>query len=333
MSPAPTRRRFIRIAAAATLAQLAGPAAGVRGEEERFTAWRGLAMGNLTRVEIRDPDRARAARILAAATQEIARLESLFTLYRADSALVRLNDAGLLVDPPFDLVRLLAEAQSYSERTGGAFDVTVQPIWQAYAAHFFAPGADPAGPPADVVRRAADLVGYRGIDVEAGAIRLARPGMGLTLNGIAPGYMTDRIVELLKNEGLEHVLVDLGEIRALGTRYGGESWRAGIRDPFDAQRVAREVPLADQALATSGGYGFRFDRDGCFHHIFDPRSGGCPHAYASISVLAATATAADALATACYLVPLDALPGALRAGGATRAIVMLASGETRVIDA
>jgi hypothetical protein len=68
MAAAPTRRRFIRIAAAATLAQLVGPATDVRGEEERFTSWRGLAMGNLTRIEIRDPDRARAARILAAAT-------------------------------------------------------------------------------------------------------------------------------------------------------------------------------------------------------------------------------------------------------------------------
>jgi len=328
----PTRRRFIRIAAAATLAQLAAPARALRGEE-RAATWHGMTMGTLTRIEVRDPDRARAMRILAAAAQEVARLETAFTLYQADSPLVRLNRDGRLDDPPFDLVRLLAQANEFSAWTGGAFDVTVQPIWRAYAAHFFAPGADPAGPPASVIRRAADLVGYRGIDVEPDAIRLARPGMGLTLNGIAPGYMTDRIVELLKNEGLEHALVDLGEIRVFGTRDGGEPWRAGIRDPFDTPRAALEVPLTDQALATSGGYGFRFDPDGCFHHIFDPRSGGCPHAYVSVSVLAPTATTADALATACYLMPLDALPGALRAGGATRAIVMLASGETRTIEA
>jgi thiamine biosynthesis lipoprotein len=332
MSAVPSRRRFIRIATAATLAQLAGPAAGVRGEG-RFAAWRGLTMGTLTRIEIRDPDRARAARILAAAAQEIARLEKLFTLYQADSALVRLNRDGRLADPPFDLVRLLAEACAFSARTGGAFDVTVQPLWQAYAKHFFAPGADPAGPPASVIRRASDLVGYRALEVEPGGIRLARPGMGLTLNGIAPGYMTDRIVELLKNEGLEHALVDLGEIRVLGARSERESWRAGIRDPFDGQRVAMEVPLADQALATSGGYGFRFDRDGCFHHIFDPRSGGCPHGYASVSVLAPTATAADALSTACYLMPPDTLPAALRAGGAARAIVVLPTGQTRIVEA
>jgi thiamine biosynthesis lipoprotein len=333
MGAAPTRRRFIRIAAAATLAQLVGPAARVRGEEERFTAWRGLAMGNLTRIEIRHPDRGRAARILAAATQEIARLEALFTLYRADSALVRLNGAGLLADPPFDLVRLLAEARGYSERTGGAFDVTVQPIWQAYAAHFFVAGADPAGPPSDVVRRATEMVDYRALEVEPGAIRLARPGMAVTLNGIAPGYMTDRIVELLKNEGLDYALVDLGEIRVVGSRADHEPWRAGIRDPLDTRRIAIELPLTDQALATSGGYGFRFDRAGCFHHIFDPKSGTCPQAYASVSVLARTATAADALATACYLMPLDALSSTLRAGGATRAIVVSPSGQLHTIDA
>lgn len=332
MSARPSRRRFIRIAAAATLAQLAGPAAGVRGEEG-VAAWRGLTMGTLTRIEIRDPNRAHAARVLAAAAEEIARLEKLFTLYQADSALVQLNRDGRLDDPPFDLVRLLAEAGEFSAHTGGAFDVTVQPLWQAYAAHFFAPGADPAGPPTDVIRRAADLVGYRAIEVEPGAIRLARAGMALTLNGIAPGYMTDRIVELLKNEGFAHALVDLGEIRAIGARSGQEPWHAGIRDPFDVQRIAMTVPLADEALSTSGGYGFRFDRDGCFHHIFDPRSGGCPHGYASVSVLAPTATAADALSTACYLMPLEALPAALQAGGAARAIVVLPTGQTRIVEA
>ncbi|HTO82664.1 MAG TPA: FAD:protein FMN transferase [Methylomirabilota bacterium] len=332
MNVAPSRRRFIRIVAAATLAELAGPATGVHSEE-RFTAWRGMAMGTLTRVEIRDPDRAGAERILSAAAQEVARLEDVFTLYRADSALARLNRDGRLDDPPLDLVRLLAESRDFSELTGGAFDVTVQPIWQAYAAHFFAPGADPAGPPANVIRHAADLVDYRAVEIEPAAIRLARPGMGLTLNGIAPGYMTDRIVELLKNEGLEHALVDLGEIRTIGARTNDEPWRAGIRDPLDTQRMAMEIPLTDQALATSGGYGFRFDPAGCFHHIFDPRNGTCPHAYASISILAPTATAADALATGCYLLPIDAVAASLRAAGAARAVVILPTGDRHILTA
>jgi thiamine biosynthesis lipoprotein len=183
------------------------------------------------------------------------------------------------------------------------------------------------------VRRAVESVDYRALEVEPGAIRLTRPGMAVTLNGIAPGYMTDRIVEMLKTEGLEHALVDLGEVRAIGVRADDEPWRAGIRDPFDARRVVRDAPLIDQALATSGGHGFRFDRDGVFHHLFDPTSGRCPQAYARVSVLAPTATAADALATACYLMPLDAVARALRAGDATRAVVILPSGRSHVIDA
>jgi len=145
--------------------------------------------------------------------------------------------------------------------------------------------------------------------------------------------MTDRIVELLKNEGLDHALVDIGEIRVMGARAEGEPWRAGIRDPFDTRRIAMEVPLADQALATSGGYGFRFDPDGCFHYIFDPTSGSCPHTYASISIVAPTATAADALSTACYLQPIEALAPTLRAAGATRAVVVLPTGQTRIVEA
>jgi thiamine biosynthesis lipoprotein len=333
MSQLPGRRRFIRIAAAATLAQLAATATAVRAEAGSISAWRGTAMGNLTRIEIRHPDGLRAARILSVAAAEIARLESIFTLYRADSALARLNRAGRLAGPPLDLVRLLAEAHDLSEGTDGAFDVTVQPIWQAYAAHFFAAGADPSGPPADAIRRAVDLVDYRSIEVGPQEIRLARPGMALTLNGIAPGYMTDRIIEVLKNEGLDCALVDLGEIRTAGMHSATEPWRVGLRDPLDERRVAMTLPLTEQAVATSGGYGFRFDTAGRFHHLFDPRTGACPQSYASISVVAPTATIADALATACQLTPLGGIAPVLKASTATCAIAMLYTGQTHIVNA
>jgi thiamine biosynthesis lipoprotein len=332
MSQLPGRRRFIRIAAAATLAQLTAPTAAVRAEPDSMSAWRGTAMGNLTRIEIRHPDRSRAAQILSIAAAEIGRLESIFTLYRADSALARLNRAGRLAGPPLDLVRLLGEAHDLSECTEGAFDVTVQPIWQAYAAHFFAVGADPSGPPANAIRRAVDLVDYRSIEVGAQEIRLARPGMALTLNGIAPGYMTDRIIEILKNEGLDCALVDLGEIRTAGMHTATEPWRVGLHDPLNEQRVAMTLPLTEQAVATSGGYGFRFDKAGRFHHLFDPRSGACPHSYASISVVAPTATIADALATACQLIPLGKIDSVLKASRSTCAMVIFHTGQMQIVN-
>jgi thiamine biosynthesis lipoprotein len=333
MQATTSRRRLIRILAAAAGLGLAGRAAGTPAEASPLTTWRGIAMGNLTRIDLRYPDPARAGRIVAAAAREIERLEMGFTLYRPDSALARLNRDARLADPPLDLVRLLGEARSWSDLTGGAFDVSVQPLWRVYASHFMAPGAAAAGPSGDAVRRAAALVDFRRIEIEPGDIRLAQAGMALTLNGIAPGYMTDRIVELLKNEGLADVLVDLGEIRAAGSRGDGEPWRAGIRDPIGGERIVRHVPLADEAIATSAGHGFRFDAAGRFHHIFDPRSGGCPQAYASISVAAPTATVADVLATACHVLPLPAIAPVLRRSGASRAIVIDRTGDAQVIAA
>jgi thiamine biosynthesis lipoprotein len=329
------RRRFIRIAAATAsfgAARLLASPSFAAGEPVP-TIWRGLALGNLASIEILHPDPARAAALLETARVEIERLESILSLYRPDSALSVLNRGGILRDPPLDLVRVLGEARRFGEITAGAFDVTVQPLWKVYADHFSVANCDPAGPSPASVRRAAARVDFHALEIEPDAVGLRRPEMGITLNGIAQGYITDRIAELFRNEGLDHVLVDLGEIRAVGPRALGEPWRIGIENPSRADSFLTELPLQDMALATSGSYGFRFDATGNFHHIFDPKSGSCPHRYASVSILAPDATTADALATACNLLPPDAISAALKAAGAHRALVLEAGGAMHWIDA
>lgn len=294
--------------------------------------WRGIAFGNLASMALRHSDPARAQRTIALATAEIARLESIMSVYRPDSALSRLNRDGHLDAAPSDLVQLLSRARAFGALTDGAFDVTVQPLWRLYADHFSTPRFDPAGPSAGLLRRAVEKVDYRGIEIEPAAIRLACPGMQVTLNGIAQGYITDRIIGLLNNEGFEHVLADLGEIRAMGRGPNGV-WRSGIRNPPARVGSLPAIDLQDQALATSGSYGFQFGPDGRFHHLFDPRSGGCPHRYASVSVVAPDATSADALATACNLLPVEAIAGLLRAAGASRAYLVMPDGTINVIEA
>lgn len=329
-----TRRRFVRIAASAASLGLAGVtgARAFAASQPAPLIWKGMVLGNLASIEIVHSDAARASRLLARAQEEIARLEMIMTLYRPDSALSALNDRGILRDPPLDLVQMLAEARHIGEITGGAFDVTVQPLWKAYADHFATAGANPDGPAPDAIRRAREHVDYKAIEIEPSVVGLRRRGMALTLNGIAQGYITDRIAELLRNEGLDDVLVNLGEIRAQGARAGTEPWRAGIENAR-ATLVVTEVPLDNQALSTSGSYGFRFDPAGRFHHIFDPKSGACPRLHASVSVVAARSTTADALATACNLTPVAAIPGLLRAAGASRAFVIGLDGSSRWIGA
>ena len=123
-------------------------------------------------------------------------------------------------------------------------------------------------------------------------------GMAVTLNGIAQGYVTDKIVDLLRSRGVVHSLVDMGESRAIGPRPDGEPWEVGIADPDVAGRTAAILPIVDRAVSTSGAYGFRFDPQGRFNHLFDPATGGCADRYRSVTTVSATATVADALSTA-----------------------------------
>lgn len=328
-----TRRRFLRISAAAASCGAASLlVSGAPTAAERAPAvWRGLAMGNLVSIEIRHSDPEKANKLLEMARAEIERLESIMSLYRPDSALSAFNRDGVLRDPPLDFVNVLAEARRFGALTNGAFDVTVQPLWQAYAAYFGKAGCDPRGPDRDMIRRVAEHVDYRALEIEPTAIGLSRSGMAVTLNGIAQGYITDRITELLRNEGLQHVLVDLGEIRALGSRDATRPWQVGIENPLGPRAILAEVTLDNRALATSGSYGFRFDVAGRFHHIFDPRSGSCPQRYASVTVIAPDATTADALATASNLLAPEEIASVLEVAGADRALLVGFDGNARWI--
>lgn len=307
-----TRRRFLAIGAVAAGLSLL-PHRLLRAEGVPVRVWRGVALGADASLSIAHPDPAEADRLIALSLEEVARLERVFSLYNANSALRRLNRDGLLDSPPADLVRLLSEAAAVARSTGGAFDPTVQPLWQLYAGHFARSGADPAGPPEGAVRAARALVDVRALRVEPDRIAFAAAGMAVTLNGIAQGYITDRVTERLKTEGLEHVLVDMGELRALGHHPSGRPWTVGLADPAAPDRSAATVELTDGALATSGGYGTRFDAAGRFTHLFDPASGTCAAQWLAVTVQAPDATTADALSTALSVVPADRVPAILAA--------------------
>ncbi len=308
------RRRAIRLIAAAGglgLAALAGRAFA-NGKSAPLARWRGTALGAEASIALYHPDPEAARRMIADAVAEIRRLEGVFSLYRADSALSRLNRDGALDAPPMDLVELMAAAQGFAALTEGAFDPTVQPLWALYARHFARPNADPAGPDPASVKAARALVDWRALEVESARIAFARPGMAATLNGIAQGYITDRVADMLRARGMAHVLLDLGEIRALGDHPDGRPWTVGIEDPFDRARIARRLDIADRAVASSAGAGTAFEPSGRIHHLFDPRTGRSANHFAGVTVVAATATQADALSTALFVMP-PARIAALRA--------------------
>jgi thiamine biosynthesis lipoprotein len=268
--------------------------------------WDGTSLGSPSRLLLYHHDRAVALRIVARCVDEIERLERIFALYRAESELARLNRGGRLAAPSIELLTVLSLAQRLSALSGGAFDVTVQPLWDLYAGHFFATAPPaPEGPAPGAIERALALVDWRSIALEPRRIALARPGMGVTLNGIAQGFIADRLIEMLHGHGCAGVLADLGrsELRAEGGHAGGQAWRVGLTDPRRPETFAATLELRDRALCTSGGYGTKFEASGRFHHLFDTASGRSANRYIGVSVMAGSAMIADALSTALYVAP------------------------------
>jgi thiamine biosynthesis lipoprotein len=297
-----TRRRMIAIAAtAAGSAFLSGGRTARAGEAVR---WQGSALGAQVSIEIYHPDRAEAERLVERCVLDVRRLEQQFSLYLADSAISTLNRTGILVSPDADMEALLKASLHFAALTDGAFDPTVQPLWQLYADHFSSERPDPEGPSPLKLAEALGKVGHSGLLVSEDRIALTRRGAAITLNGIAQGYATDRAVERLRRAGLSTTLVNMGEIRAIGTRPEGTPWRVGLADPDRPGVLTETIDLIDRAVATSAGAGFRFDPRGRFTHLFDPATGRSPSLYSTVSVVAPTATEADALSTAFSLMPL-----------------------------
>ena len=293
--------------------------------------WQGEVLGALSELTLWHTDAALARRTILKIRGEIARYERIFSLYQADSEISRLNAAGALPRPSPELRALIEDGQRFGVLSEGAFDISVQPLWQLYEAHFWSHAdiqSDLATRAQDIAR---DLVDFRRINTGAGRIAFAREGMGITLNSIAQGFITDAVADMLRNEGFRSAVVDLGEFRTLGRHPDGHAWRIGIRDALAASGVARIIELDEMALAVSGGYGTTFEPTGRFHHIFDPQTGASANKLADVAVIGPRATAANGLATAICVAGEERAANLLAACPGTRAILTRPDGTSVTI--
>ncbi|MBK8128731.1 MAG: FAD:protein FMN transferase [bacterium] len=291
------RRQFLQITAAATAVS------GVYLLKKRrpghplaaFNETRAL-MGTVINLALIGVDEKAARCAIAATFGEMERLISLFDHRQPQSPLAVLNQTGQLASPSPELLEIITRAQQYSRLTDGAFDISVKPLVDAYQ----------AGLPDAAAYR--PLVDYRQIQAGDRQITLAQPGMSLTLDGIAKGRVVDGATAVLQAQGFDNILVEAGgDLMGLGARIDGAPWRVGISHPRLANAgVLRVLPVAMQAAATSGDYMHSFSQDFARHHIIDPRTGFSPTDLASVTVLAPSATDADALSTAVMVLGSDA---------------------------
>lgn len=270
-----SRRRFLSIAAAA----VATPAiaAPVR--------WQGVALGADASLTIHAPP-AQAEHALREVRALLRRVEALFSLFDPASRLAALNRGGSLANPAPELLEVLSLADHVHRATGGVFDPTIQPLWQALSRQ-------------ESVVQARSLVGWDRVRRTAQRVAL-EPGQALTLNGIAQGYATDLVADTLRARGFDRVLVNIGEFSGLGG-----PWRLGISDP-DRGLVATRT-LTDRAIATSSPAAMFLGNDQ--QHILGPQ--GQVPLWSTVSVCADSAAIADAASTAFCLMPVTAIRNAL----------------------
>jgi len=292
------------------LAGIGAATLGLASTQRRTEAfeWRGSALGGEARIVIDHPDRAVALRACERARAEIDRLEDEFSLFRPDSALSRLNGSGQIAAPSLDMRRVVEASLRFAKLSDGVFDVSIQPLWQAVAA-----AVEGRGDWTDV-ERAKRLVDWRRLRLDDRGLTLGLPGMALTFNAIAQGYIADRVAAAMRAEGLDHVLIDAGELRAIGSRRDLAPWRIGL-DP------SLSFDLEDGAVATSCGGASPFLPDGRLNHLIEPGTACSPSPERRVSVFAEDAMTADALATVLCLVPSGEAVRLLREGGGRAAII------------
>ncbi|MBI2920708.1 MAG: FAD:protein FMN transferase [Planctomycetes bacterium] len=241
-------------------------------------------------------DREAAEQALEAAFEELERVESVLSLYRPQSQLSLLNRYGVLLRPHSFILEVLGKAQETARASGGAFDVTVQPLWELYATA----ARNGALPGEEEVGAARLRVNWRRLRVSPEEVRLD-PGMAVTLNGIAQGYATDRALAVLRTHGVQAALVDAGELAATGRKPDGSPWTAGIQHPRRPDAWIDVAKLEDRCLATSGDYATSFNEDRSANHVFDPVTGRSPGHFSSVTIAARTGMEADALSTAVFV--------------------------------
>ena len=239
----------------------------------------------------------------AAVREALDRVDALMSTYRADSEVSRFNrhESDEPLPVAAETFAVLAAAQEVSAATGGAFDITVGPLVDAWG---FGPQEISAPPTAEAVRGLVERTGWQKLvlDPRGPAISKAVPQLRIDLSAIAKGYAVDLVAEALERLGYGQYLVEVGgELRAGGKRADGSPWRVGVERPDGAGRsVHRILQISDTGVATSGNYrNFRQAGGQRFGHVLDPRTGWpTSNQVVSATVLHPSAMRADALATA-----------------------------------
>jgi thiamine biosynthesis lipoprotein len=261
-----------------------------------------LAMGTFVSMTLMHPSQDQAEEAMALAFQEITRLERILSRFDRASAIYDLNSHGRLRDLPPEVGRVVNRSLYYYQVTGGCFDVTVKPVVDLFQQKLG--GENKVWPTEAEIKELLRRVDSRKIDLKEKSLFFRDEGMGITLDGIAKGYIVDCASEVLSRRGIPNHLINAGgDIRTRGSKEDGKPWTVAIQDPWKRKSYPEVVQIGDGSIATSGNYEVYYDRQKVFYHIVNPKTGFSPHQVTSGTIMANTTMEADALATSVCVMP------------------------------
>ena len=231
----------------------------------------------------------------------IQQAESDFSATRTDSDIARLNSAsGGAVTVSEETYELVAESLDLSEQTDGLLDISIYPIVKLWG---FTTGEYKV-PDETAVQEALGRVDYRKIRLLPDCRIQLDAGMEVDLGAVAKGYLSQKLIALFRQEGVEAAIVSLGgNVQTMGKKPDGTPFAVGITDPADGASIYGVLKVTDKAVITSGIYQRYFEEKGTkYHHIMDKRTGrSADNELASVTVIADDGAEADGLATALYV--------------------------------
>jgi FAD:protein FMN transferase len=261
---------------------------------------RGTAFGTIVSVTAasRKPDQVEAA--LDASFAAIRAAECSMSRFDAKSEISRFNRAGFLDRPSPLFASVLEQSARAWKLTEGAFDPSVQPLWNVWSKAT----SEDCAPGSIVLASTRARIGFGNVSVTGSRIASARSGLELSLNGIAQGHAADLVADIMRRHGIDGAFIDTGEFGGAGGLLAQERL-IGIQDPRNPAALIGSLPASRRFTATSGDYASTFTADFSAHHVFDPHTGFSPRELSAVTVLALTGAMADALATAFMVMGRD----------------------------
>jgi len=257
-------------------------------------------IGTFITVTVYSQDENSALKAINASFERMSKLESDLSHYSKTNQIFQLNSIGFGNPIPvsMDLGIVINRSLYFSKLSGGAFDVTVQPLvslWGRMADN----GPRPQDFESDLVR---GFVDYRNLEFNGSHAWFKKYNMSVTFGGIAKGYIVDEGLSILRSRNISHAMINAGgDISVYGGKPRGGKWSLALQNPRDKSDYITVIEISDGAVATSGDYERYYTEDKKVHHIIDPRTGYSATELISATIIAPTATDADALATAVFV--------------------------------